>query len=162
MPGLVTKGSQMHQVIHVSVGIAALCATVCAYGALGEKYTSVTTDQVKLKATLASTARASYTDHVMTQDSGLIVHEYAGSDTTVFAVAWQGPVMPNLEQLLGTYFSNFVAARQSQSSPVGGVSQFHSQQTDLVIHSSGRLGAFSGIIYVPSLVPSGVDAEALQ
>lgn len=152
----------MRCVIHIQVVLAMLGASVCAYGSLGEKYTSVTTDQARLKATLNSTVRSSYTDHVITQDSGLVVHEYANSDTTVFAVAWQGPVMPNLEQLLGTYFSSFVSARQGKTTSAGGLSQFHSQQSDLVIHSSGRLGAFSGIIYVPSLVPSGVNAESLQ
>ena len=146
----------------LTAGLGALIATH-AYATLGEKLGSSTaTSQSKLVASVSSINKSAYTDNVTTLESDVVIHEYSRADGTVFAVAWQGPVMPDMQQLLGTYFSKFIGARANSSMPAGGLSQLNSTQSDLVVHSSGRLGRFNGLIYVPSLVPAGLDVEHLQ
>ena len=45
--------------------------------------------------------------------SGTTVREYVSSNGTVFAVAWQGPWLPDLRQMLGPYFDDYQRALQS-------------------------------------------------
>ena len=141
-----------------------LCMPLAAQAALGDTASSVATDQAQMKASrLVSTVRSNYTDHVITNSDGLVVHEYARADGTVFAVGWTGPYKPDLQQLLGNYFSGYVdAAQQNQQQRGRSLSHLHSSQAGLVIHESGRMRAFSGIVYVPALVPDGLDANQLQ
>jgi hypothetical protein len=147
----------------IAIWIALLALPVAAHAALGDTVSSVTADQTKMKASLASTLKASYTDNVITNSDGLVVHEYSRADGTVFAVAWNGPYKPDLQQLLGTYFSSYIdAAQQNQQKRGRSLSQLHSTQSGLVIHEAGKMRLFSGVVYVPSLVPSGVDADQLQ
>ena len=146
----------------LTAGLGALIASH-AYATLGEKPgSSTSTSQARLVASTSSINNSTYTDNVSTLESGVVIHEYSRADGTVFAVAWKGPMMPDMQQLLGTYFSKFLGARSSASAPTGGLSQLNSTQSDLVVHSSGRLGAFGGQIYVPSLVPAGLNVEQLQ
>jgi hypothetical protein len=77
----------------------------------------------------------------------------------VFGVAWQGPSMPDLRQLLGVYFDQYVeaaAARRTRRAPV------LVELPGLVVHSSGHMRAFSGKAYLPQGLPQGVTAEEIQ
>lgn len=140
-----------------------LALPLAAHAELGGATSTVTADQVKMKAALASTARSGYTTHTITNSDGLIVHEYASSSGTVFAVAWNGPYKPNLQQLLGSYFSTYTtAAEEARQTRGRSLSQFHSSQSSLVIHEGGRMRAFLGFAYVPALVPSGINVNQLQ
>lgn len=144
---------------------AALGALIASHAqaTLGEKLgNNGTASQARPVAAVSTVTQSTYTDNATSLDSGVVIHEFSRADSTVFAVAWAGPVIPDMQQLLGTYFSKFIGARTSSSTQAGGLSQLHSTQQDLVVHSSGRLGRFHGLIYVPSLVPAGLDAEQLQ
>src|SRR5665647_3966267 len=56
------------------------------------------------------TVRSSlYTLHEVQLENGTIVREYATPAGQVFAVAWRGPVLPDLSALLGGYFNTFKA-----------------------------------------------------
>jgi len=107
-------------------------------------------------AASASAPAATYTVHTSVLDTGTTVQEYATPAGVVFAVAWQGPVLPRLDALLGGYFAAFttgVNATRSQRS-VG--TPLNVDSTQLVVRSNGRMGRFSGHAYAPSLVPSTV------
>jgi Protein of unknown function (DUF2844) len=115
--------------------------------------TTTTPAAVQLRSTNVS---ALYNLHTSVLDTGTTVQEYATPDGVVFAVAWQGPVLPRLDTLLGSYFAVFttgVNATRSQRS-VG--TPLVLDSTQLVVRSSGRMGRFSGHAYAPSLVPGGV------
>jgi Protein of unknown function (DUF2844) len=119
--------------------------------------TTTTPAAVQLRSAGAGAgASALYTVHTTVLDTGTTVQEYATPDGVVFAVAWQGPVLPRLDTLLGSYFAVFttgVNATRSQRS-VG--TPLVLDSTQLVVRSSGRMGRFSGHAYAPSLVPGGV------
>lgn len=100
-----------------------------------------------------------YSTHVTQLENGTVVREFSNSMGVVFAVSWQGPVLPDLTELLGSYFKTFkAAAEQARASgrrggPMGLV------RDDLVVSSSGRMRDFSGYAYAPALVPTGVSIK---
>ncbi len=140
----------------------ALAISSAALAALGGDSASVATDRVAFAAQLRSTAMLQYDVHEISSGD-LMVREYVSRQGQVFAVTWQGPVPPNLRQLLGDYFPRFQSAAVAahQQSP-GQHRQFSLAQPDLVIQSVGRLRNFHGIAYLPNLLPAGVIAAQLQ
>lgn len=106
------------------------------------------------------TARSSlYTLHEVQLENGTTVREYATPAGQVFAVAWRGPVLPDLSALLGGYFNTFKAEtdqarmRDSRGSPV------NIERDGLVVRSNGRMRNFFGHAYAPDLVPTGVNIK---
>jgi hypothetical protein len=138
--------------------LAAFCPYV-ANAALGEPQSSVQTDAAQLRGQVKVTQHAVYQLHEIQLPSGTQVHEFAGSDGKIFAVAWNGPTVPNLRQTLGQYFDNYVAAAKANR-----LGHHHLQinQSDLVVHASGHMRSYSGVAYLPQALPSGVNPGELQ
>ena len=95
--------------------IAALSPRIAA-AALGEPETSVQTETARLHASLTVSEHAGYRLHELQLTSGTLVREFAGSDGKVFAVAWSGPTVPNLREILGQYFDSYVTAAKAPHS----------------------------------------------
>jgi hypothetical protein len=138
--------------------IAVLCPCIAA-AALGEPETSVQTDVARLSGSIKVTAHANYKLHEIQLPSGTVVREFAGSDGKVFAVAWNGPTVPNLRQTLGQYFDTYAAAAKAQHP---GHRQLQIRQSDLVVLAGGHMRAFSGLAYLPQAMPSGVSVGDLH
>src|ERR1700722_9164389 len=81
-----------------------------AFAALGGNAASVDADRVQMKAIEELKQASTYTVHQFTGASGTVVREYVTSAGQVFAVAWQGPFFPDMQQLLGSYFEPYSAA----------------------------------------------------
>jgi hypothetical protein len=92
-------------------------------------------------------------------DGGTTVREYIDRDGGVFAVTWKGPFMPNLSVLLGEYFAQYTDTSASQP-PTHSMRFVHNE--NLVVQSTGRMHAFSGIAYLPQKLPAGVTADSLK
>jgi len=121
------------------------------------------TAQSTASATSASaSAAAPYTVRQTTLATGTVVREYLTSDGTVFGVAWNGPRMPDLSALLGSYFPQYVSTvtANRRSGRVRG--QGVVQQQGLVVHSGGHMRAFSGEAWLPQALPAGVTASVIQ
>ena len=133
-----------------------------ALAALGGNVDSVAADRAALAAQLRSTAMLQYDVHQI--DSGTVtVREYVTRGGQVFAVSWDGPVPPDMHQLLGEYFPRFYqAANAAHQLNPGMHRQFSSIESDLVIQSGGHLRAFHGVAYLPQLLPPGVSLSELQ
>lgn len=138
--------------------IAALSPCIAA-AALGEPETSVQADAAQLRGSIKVTEHASYRLHEIQLPSGTLLREFAGLDGKVFAVAWNGPTVPNLRQTLGRYFDSYVTAAKAKHS---GHHYLQIQQTDLVVRTAGHMRAFSGLAYLPPAVPSGVSVGDLH
>lgn len=131
-----------------------------AWAVLGGQSNSVTSDQTSMNASVrTSVAQAAYRVQSFQTTTGITVKEYIGVDGTVFALSWQGPIMPDLKQLLGQYFSDYVNAARNRR---GGRHHLSIKQAGLVVQAQGRLRAFSGIAYLPAKMPAGVSPDALQ
>jgi len=138
---------------------AAFLSPSLAFASLGGNVDSVQADQVQMKATSRiASAKSTYAIHEIQAASGTVVREYVAANGTVFGVAWSGPVMPNLQQLFGQYFETFTKAAKVKLS---GHSHLLIQQQELVVRSSGRMRAFKGSAYVPSMLPQGVSANEI-
>lgn len=137
--------------------LAAMLPALARAG-LGRPEDSIESDRAQARATARTWDTVAYRVHELTIPSGDRVREYVGTDGLVFAVAWDGPFMPNLRALLG---SQFEVLRAAGIAP-GDHSQLHLQQPDVVFHSIGHLRAFRGQAYLPRRVPAGVDARDLR
>jgi hypothetical protein len=145
----------------VLAGAALFAALIpgIAAAALGEPEASVQTDGAMFHGSIKTTAHVSYRLHEIQLPSGTTLREFAGSDGKVFAVAWNGPYVPNLRQTFGRYYDTFVMAAKAKHS---GHTHLQIQQQDLVVQSIGHMRAFVGRAYLPQAVPSGVALEELR
>ena len=148
------------RLLRVLVAILLLPFPVLA--SLGGNVTSVQEDQAKMQASLRSTSGNSYTVHEMQTPSGVAVKEYVSPSGKVFAVTWEGPFHPDLRQLLGTYFDQYVQAVQAQQARQRGRGPVLIQQAGLVVQISGHFRAVRGSAYLPQMMPVGVHAEELR
>src|SRR5579863_8274500 len=101
------------------IAVAAVVIVASAmpvWASLGGDVTSIEADQLHMQGTRRTMAAASYTVHEIQAANGTVVREFVSSDGKVFAVAWHGPWMPDMRQILGTYFEQYAQARQSESS----------------------------------------------
>jgi hypothetical protein len=142
----------------LSFGLPFWCAhPACA--ALGGDAASVRADAEELRGTVQSTSLPLYDIHEITNDDAMRVREFLTRDGTVFAVTWEGPVVPDLERLLGSSFPSFVEAAAKQP----GVPRFlRVTLPDLVVESGGHMRAFSGRAYLPMLLPAGASTADLR
>jgi hypothetical protein len=107
----------------------------------------------------ASAASTSYTVREAKDAYGVTIREYVLPSNVVFAVAWQGPVRPDMRELLGSYFSNFANPGEERTHGIGPMVQHNSA---FHIESAGHSGYFFGKAFVPRLVPANVRVESLQ
>jgi len=139
--------------------LIALTGMPPALASLGGAESTVEADRAHIGATHRLLADPRFTLHELQVPSGATVREYVSPTTgTVFGVAWQGPTMPDLRQLLGSHFDQYVSAAAARRSRGPVVIQL----PGLVVQSSGRMRAFSGRAYVPEALPPGVRAEDIR
>lgn len=131
-----------------------------AFAALGGDSTSVQADTARMKGALRMTSAAGVRVHEITTSSGTVVREYITAGDKVFAVSWRGPVNPDLRQLFGDYYTQY---EQAASQPhAGGHRHLAIEQPGLTVHISGRLRAFQGRAWVPSLLPQNFSVADID
>jgi hypothetical protein len=143
----------------VRIGWLAFAAALPAQASLGGTEATVLADQTQTQSTLRTLHNEKFTMHELAVASGTTVREYVAPTGVVFAIAWQGPTMPDLRQLLGTHFAQYadaVAARRPVRGPVS------IQLPGLVVQSGGRMRAFVGKAYVPESLPQGVSPDEVR
>jgi hypothetical protein len=90
------------------------------------------------------------------------VRQYVSSSGQVYAVSWDGPAMPDVAVLLGTWFDRY---RQEASAALPNASGLHSSRvssSDLMVETAVRLRDFSGRAWLPSALPAGVAAADIE
>lgn len=151
---------QFRFLITLLVWTCIVCYAFPARATLDEVFVPDSTKQVKRIGAIRIKTLAQYTVNEYTLESGTVVREFVSADQKVFAVAWKGQLKPDLRQLLGTHFDRYVNTasnkRRSGRHPV----LLH--DADLVIHATGHMRAFSGIVYLPTEIPAGVTENELQ
>lgn len=102
---------------------------------------------------------ASHTVIETTEAYGLKIREFVGSDLKVFGIAWEGPRLPDFEQILGsqlTEFKNTAAASNSRRGPLS------KNSGNLAFFSGKYQRTFEGRAYLKDLVPSGVSQSVIK
>lgn len=103
------------------------------------------------------TARVgSYTVQETQFENGTTVREYATPAGLVFAVAWQGPVLPDLDVLLGGYFNTFKLETEQARLLGRRGAPVDMARDGLVVRSNGRMRNFFGHAYAVDLIPAGL------
>jgi Protein of unknown function (DUF2844) len=141
--------------------LAIISAALPAWAALGGDVASVQADQVHMQGRVRTTTSTSYSVHEIQSASGAVVREYVSADK-VFAVAWQAPWPPDMRQLLGSYFEQYVEAAKAQGVSRMGRRPLTINQAGLVVQMGGHARSFTGRAYLPDSLPAGVPAEAIQ
>ena len=144
-------------VLAVSLAFALLPPT--ANATLGETEASIALDGQQLQSSIKMSERAHYRVHELKTTLGTVVHEFAGADGTVFAIAWSGPSMPDLRQTLGRYFEVYTAGAKVNRA---GHAHLQFEQDGLVVEVSGHMRAFTGRAYLPQSVPAGMALGELR
>jgi hypothetical protein len=144
-------------------------AAIPARASLGGDAASIQADQIHLQGRRTMTAAGSYTVHEIQGSGGTVVREYVSTGGKVFGVAWQGPWVPDMRQLLGNYFDQFARANQAQAQANQAQNGARMRRgpvlidvPGLVVQIGGHPRAFAGRAYVPEMLPSGVGAENIQ
>jgi len=130
-----------------------------ARAALGGSADSVEADRVSMKGLTRPAPTGTLQKQELQLPTGTVVTEYTNANGVVYAVTWQGRLMPNLRQVLGSYFAAYQSAAQT---PVMRHRLVRVNTPDLVVESSGKMRAFSGRAWVPALLPSGVTPAEIQ
>lgn len=130
-----------------------------AFAALGERPFSAAADRMQTQAAPQITPLGKYTVEQIVMPSGTTVKEFVLPTGVVFAVAWLGPTMPDLRQLLGQQFDRYIEATKLTHRRRGPVTI---EQPDLVVHSGGRMRSFVGNAYLPTLLPEGVSITEIH
>ena len=144
----------------VAVGATAVGATEC-FAVLGGDVSSVQQDSVRIHASARITQKQNYAIHEFQSPSGVVIREYAAPSGKVFAIAWQGPSLPDMKQLLGTYFEEFQKAAQTQNRR-GGHGPLIIHEQGLAVELGGHMRSFVGRAYLPQEIPPDVRNEELR
>jgi hypothetical protein len=132
-----------------------------AQASLGGDTASVMSDAEELHGVVQQSALGQFELREIASDNGMQVREFLNRAGVVFAVPWQGPVMPDLHQLLGAHFPVYAAALGAQPR-VGLQRSVRVATPELVVELDGHLRAYVGRSYLPALVPPGVSIGALR
>lgn len=145
-------------------GIALMAFGSClpGFAALGGDVSSVHADQANMKASLKTTPGQVYSLHEIKTPMGTIVREFVSADGRVFGVAWRGPSMPPMQQILGTYFQQFSAGAQAHHAARVRRGPLNIQQPGLVVQSGGHPRGYFGRAYVPGMLPQGVTPDQIR
>jgi hypothetical protein len=139
--------------------LTVLLAAAPMWAALGEPEQSVQADRERMAAQVRRTAFAGYTLHELSTQDGRKVREFVSPSGTVFGVAWEGSTMPDLSQLLGSYFASF---QQAAASPTRRHGPLFVQVGPLVVASGGHARSLRGLAYVTDLIPANVSKDVIQ
>jgi Protein of unknown function (DUF2844) len=136
-------------------------APLHAGAALGGDVDSVATDRAQLRASTARITKAqNFEVHEFRAATGTTIREYVSSAGQVFGVTWHGPANPDLRQILGARYDQFLHAARAHPEVRRG--PFIIQEPGLVVQMSGTMRAHSGRAYIPELLPAPVQAEMIR
>jgi hypothetical protein len=135
-----------------------------AKAGLGDQVTSVEADRVSMKGQLRARSEPGYSVQEIAAANGGTVREYVSPSGVVFAVSWSGPAVPNLQQTLGSYFTQYATAAKTQRTMGhrAGHNHLEIHEPSLVVHAGGHMRQYFGLAYVPSLVPQNLSISDLQ
>ncbi len=155
--------------LHVGVVATLLLGfSLPASASLGGSSSSVEEDSARMNASLQIVQHNIYAVHQITAPQGTVINEYVSQDGRVFAVSWHGQFPAQMQQILGTYFEQYVAALKTQAQlnqaqpRVYGHRPLNLQLLGLVVQTSGQMGAYSGRAYIPEMLPQGTMAGQIQ
>lgn len=142
--------------LQLVTALAVLAFVPASQAALGGDVSALAGEQRTFGASFVVGKSSRFLVHSLTTPAGVHVRQYVGASGLVFAVAWDGPVLPDLETLLGSSYSAYAEAQRQRGRGV------RVQTPALVVESAGMMRAFFGKALLPERVPDGVSARDIQ
>jgi hypothetical protein len=140
--------------------VVVLLTSLPISASLGGDVASVRSDQAYMKGSLRiAHSEPSYQVHEIQSPSGAKVREYVSGQGRVFAIAWEGPGFPDMQQLLGNYFDQYSRAVQNNRSRRAPISV---HEPGLTVEVSGHPRAFKGRVYIPEMLPHGMTPDNIK
>ena len=133
-----------------------------ASASLGGDVASVHQDQAHMKGTLKTTSAKAFTVHEINASAKTVIKEYVSPDGKVFAITWHSQFVPNMKQLLGTYYQQFSDAAAAQREGHYSHRPLNIEQPGLVVQNGGHMRSYYGRAYVPAMVPQGITKDDIQ
>ena len=141
--------------------VASLIPSDRAHALFGESRDTISADFNAMKAVRRATvSQEGYSVEEALSDA-TTVREYVSTSGVVFAIAWNGYVHADLEQLLGSYWSAYSVARQNTARIHGRKRQQVTTDT-VVVETWGHMRDLRGRAYVPSMIPTGVNINEIK
>lgn len=137
-----------------------LLLSLPACAVLGQDVSSIRSDRVHMNAEVRIMPGMSYSVHELRIPTGTTVREFVSPAGQVFGVAWQGPYAPDLRQLLGEHFDEFINAMESSERVHRRV--VHVETGDLVLELGGHMRFIVGRAYLRGKLPEGASADAIR
>ena len=137
---------------------AGLTLAAPAYAALGDIAAPVAGAATR---TLAGGA-ASVVRYV--DAGGTTIDEYvATANGEIFAYAWQGPTMPNVQVMLGRYAASYqTGAAALLAAQRGDLHAGRVERPDVVVETGGQMRSYVGRAWLPVALPAGVSKGDLR
>ncbi|HUX74903.1 MAG TPA: DUF2844 domain-containing protein [Steroidobacteraceae bacterium] len=132
-----------------------------AHAALGGGEASVRADANELGGAISVTLLQQYDILKIATAGGMRVREFLSRTGVVFAVSWSGPVVPDLQRLLGAHYASYAQALAALQRP-GLQRSLRIGLPDLIVEVGGHLRAYLGRAYLPALIPAGTSASDLR
>jgi hypothetical protein len=123
---------------------------------LGGNTDSIFSEQKVFHSQLSNTQIGGVLVYTHTLPSGIIIQEYFSDNGVVFAVTWSGPALPNFQILLGNYFKDYLTAIKESRRSV------YLNNENVIIQSSGMMGAFQGFAFLTKQAPAGFTPNNLS
>jgi hypothetical protein len=147
----------------VSILLSLIALPATAFAALGGTVTTVDADRVHVQGALMRIVRNNaYALHEIRSASGTMIREYVDSSGMVFAVAWDGPWLPDLQQVLGEHFEHYQSAMRNRRQARAGRGAITIDDGGLVVQMSGHPRAFTGRAYLSARLPAGIQLESIR
>lgn len=128
---------------------------------LGAYISSIEADKKVLAAVRSAvTEHHGYSVHEIVS-AGNTVREYTSPSGIIFAVAWNGLVTPDLDQLLGSYAGEYRRAAK-RTARQRGRPFLLVKTSNIVVELYGHMRDLRGRAYVPRLVPSSVRTNDIK
>ena len=139
-----------------------LALPLLAFATLGGSVDSVRADQTHFKAKMSVIESGVYTVHQLTTPTDIVMREYVSRSGQVFGVTWRGPFIPEMRQLLGGYFPQYVTAAKAARERHVGRAPLNIQLPGLVVQTGGHMRAYFGRAYDPQLLPTGASSDDVR
>ena len=142
---------------------APLLALLLAYAGASHAALGGAPEQFDTPTTVVPAVSAAGTSYLRRDTilaTGTNVSEYLTAGGVVFAVTWDGPMLPDLKSLLGKYFDTMVA--ESAKAPRAGRARIGVNLPEVVINSGGHMRAFEGSAWLPAALPAGFSVDDLR
>jgi hypothetical protein len=146
--------------LHRATLLGFLMLAPTAHAALGEGRDSVQADSRALgAATPVVTSTERYELHESRTADGGVIRQYVNAQGSVFAVTWSSRFRPNLEQLLGAHYAEYLSAARGRAA---NHHVFSVATPGFVLGIVQRPRGSAGTAHLPALLPAGVRPEELR